>query len=289
MLDYLSNNVAFKFICLPLPSLKSSKQHSSMAFKILVLFLTPLLSGLLIYLIPQGRRTNFKLLLVFAGSYLFAITVIHILPELYIQHPDFKSIGLFVLGGFFLQQLLEYFTSGIEHGHIHAGDDHHAHHDHDSNHDHHHHHKSVSAIVLLIALCVHAFLEGGMLVQPVTMGPVYDVNAILLGIALHRAPAAFALMTVLAFQLNSRKKAIPYLVGFSLAAPIGLFLSTYLADREILTASGLIYLYALVSGNFLHISTTIVFESSPEHRFNAMKMVVAVIGALFAVAVQALV
>lgn len=257
-----------------------------MAFKILVLFLTPLLSGLLIYLIPQGRRTNFKLLLVFAGSYLFAITVIHILPELYIQHPDFKSIGLFVLGGFFLQQLLEYFTSGIEHGHIHTSEDH-SHHDHP---DHgHHHHKSMSAIVLLIALCVHAFLEGGMLAQPVTMGPVYDVNAILLGIALHRAPAAFALMTVLAFQLNSRKKAIPYLIGFSLAAPIGLFLSTYLADREILTASGLIYLYALVSGNFLHISTTIVFESSPEHRFNAMKMVVAVIGALFAVAVQALV
>ena len=257
-----------------------------MAFKILVLFLTPLLSGLLIYLIPQGRRTNFKLLLVFAGSYLFAITVIHILPELYIQHSDFKSIGLFVLGGFFLQQLLEYFTSGIEHGHIHTSEDH-SHHDH---HDHgHHHHKSMSAIVLLIALCVHAFLEGGMLAQPVTMGPVYDVNAILLGIALHRAPAAFALMTVLAFQLNSRKKAIPYLIGFSLAAPIGLFLSTYLADREILTASGLIYLYALVSGNFLHISTTIVFESSPEHRFNALKMVVAVIGALFAVAVQALV
>ncbi|HEY8938411.1 MAG TPA: ZIP family metal transporter [Cyclobacteriaceae bacterium] len=258
-----------------------------MAFKILVLFLTPLLSGLLIYLIPQGRRTNFKLLLVFAGSYLFAITVIHILPELYIHHPNFQFIGIFVLAGFFLQQLLEYFTSGIEHGHIHTGDDH-AHHDHHHNHDH-HHHKSMSAIVLLIALCVHAFLEGGMLAQPTTMGPVYDVNAILLGIALHRAPAAFALMTVLSFQLNSRRKAIPYLIVFSLAAPIGLFLSTYLTDHEILTATGLIYLYALVSGNFLHISTTIVFESSPEHRFNAMKMVVAIIGALLAVVVQALV
>jgi hypothetical protein len=29
---------------------------------------------------------------------------------------------------------------------------------------------------------------------------------------------------------------------------------------------------ALVSGNFLHISTTIVFESSPEHHFNARKL-----------------
>lgn len=252
-----------------------------MALKLVVLFLTPLLSGLLIYLVPkQAKQSNFKLLLVFAGSYLFAITVIHILPELYQQHADFKFIGLFVLAGFFLQQLLEFFTSGIEHGHIHTHD----HHDHHHGHD--HHHKTTSALVLLLALCVHAFLEGGMLAQPHEGDAVYDMNAILLGIALHRAPAAFALMTVLTAQLHSRKKALPHLIGFSLAAPIGLLLSTYLADAEILSATGLIYLYALVSGNFLHISTTIVFESSPEHRFNALKMIVAVVGAMVAVAVQ---
>jgi hypothetical protein len=50
--------------------------------------------------------------------------------------------------------------------------------------------------------------------------------------------------------------------------------------------AALIYLYALVSGNFLHISTTIVFESSPEHRFHAKKLAVAVVGALVAVAVE---
>jgi zinc transporter ZupT len=256
-----------------------------MTLKLLVLFFTPLLSGLVIFLVPKGNNTNFKLLLVFAGSYLFAITVIHILPELYIQHQSFKFIGLFVLMGFFLQQLLEYFTSGIEHGHLPAGDHDHHHHDH----GHHHHHKEVSALVLLLALCIHAFLEGGMLAQPEKMDPVYDMNAILLGIALHRAPAAFALMTVLAFQLHSRTKAIPYLVGFSLAAPIGLLLSTLLADNDIIGETGLIYLYALVSGNFLHISTTIVFESSPEHRFNALKMIVAIVGALVAVVVEAMV
>lgn len=254
-----------------------------MIFKLCVLFFTPLLSGLLIYLVPKGKSTNFKLLLVFAGSYLFAITVIHILPELYTTHANFQFIGLFVLAGFFLQQILEYFASGIEHGHIPSHDDHEHHHGHS------HDHKKISAWVLLLALCVHAFLEGGMLAQPVSIGPVYDVNAILLGIALHRAPAAFALMTVLTFQLQSRNKAVPYLLGFSVAAPVGLLLSSYLADREILSATGLIYLYALVSGNFLHISTTIVFESSPEHKFNARKMIVAIVGALLAVIVQAFV
>jgi zinc transporter ZupT len=255
-----------------------------MTLKLLVLFLTPLLSGLIVYLIPSGKTRNFKLLLVFAGAYLFGITVVHILPELYRQNSEVELIGLFVLAGFFLQQLLEYFTSGVEHGHlpvrqsdIHTHD-HHAHHS--------HHHQQVSAIVLLAALCIHAFLEGAMLAQPENMGVHYDVNAILLGIALHRAPAAFALMTVLSFQLHSRNKAIPYLVGFSVAAPIGLLISTYLADVQILTESGLTFLYALVCGNFLHISTTIVFESSPEHHFNARKLTVAILGALVAVGVE---
>ncbi len=251
-----------------------------MILKILVLFFTPLLSGLLIFLVPKGKTTNYKMLLVFAGSYLFAITVIHILPELYRQSLGLELIGLFVLIGFFVQQLLEYFTSGVEHGHIHSSD--HAH----PNSHHHGQHHSVSAIVLLFALCIHAFLEGGMLAQPLDIAPVYDTNAILLGIALHRAPAAFALMTVLAFQLHSRKKAIPHLVGFSLAAPIGLLLSSYLAQEDLITSAGLIYLYALVCGNFLHISTTIVFESSPDHKFNARKLAVAVSGALVAVGVE---
>jgi zinc transporter ZupT len=251
-----------------------------MTLKLVVLFFTPLLSGLLIFLVPKSRGSNFRLLLVFAGAYLFAITVIHILPELYIQQEEVELIGLFVLAGFFLQQLLEYFTSGIEHGHIHT-------HEHDAHHHHHNTHtQSISALVLLSALCIHAFLEGCLLAQPGGAGPIYDENAVLLGIALHRAPAAFALMTVLAFQLHSKNRAIPYLVGFSLAAPIGLLLSSYLASNDIISTTFLIYTYALVCGNFLHISTTIVFEASPEHRFSARKLAIAIFGALVAVAVE---
>jgi zinc transporter ZupT len=246
-----------------------------MPLKFAVLFLTPLLSGLLVFFFPQGRTRNFRLLLVFAGAYLFGITVVHILPELYRNNSDVELIGLFVLIGFFLQQVLEHFTSGVEHGHIHT----HAH-------PHHDHSQHTSAIVLLLALCVHAFLEGAMLVQPSGAEVQYDVNAILLGIALHRAPAAFALMTVLSFQLQSVKRALPHLLIFSLAAPAGLLISTYLAESSILTAYGMTMVYALVSGNFLHISTTIVFESSPEHHFNARKLTVAVLGALMAVAIE---
>ncbi len=251
-----------------------------MTIKFLVLFLTPLLSGLLVYLIPKTKGVNYKLILVFAGAYLFAITVIHILPQLYKLESGAELIGLFVLAGFFLQQLLEYFTSGIEHGHIHTHDQHEHVHPPNSSHG-----KSISALVLLTALCIHAFLEGSILAQPPSLAD-YDVNAILLGIVLHRAPAAFALMTVLSFQLHSKNKAVPYLVGFSLAAPLGLSLSYFLSEGEMISQVFLTYLYALVCGNFLHISTTIVFESSPEHHFNARKLAVAIFGALVAVTVE---
>ena len=252
-----------------------------MAVKLIVLFFTPLIAGLMVYLVPTAKGSNFKLLLVFAGSYLFSITVTHILPGLYRENMEMELIGLFVLAGFFLQQLLEYFTSGVEHGHIHTHD-----HEHDHTHHHSHTHQTVSAIVLLSALCVHAFLEGGILAQPATADFSYDVNAVLLGIALHRAPAAFALMTVLTSQLHSRSKSLPYLIGFSIAAPLGLLISTYFIESNVMSDTSLIYLYALVSGNFLHISTTIVFESSPEHRFHAKKLAVAIVGALVAVAVE---
>jgi zinc transporter ZupT len=252
-----------------------------MLLKLLVLFLTPLLSGLLVFLIPKGRNSSFRLILVFAGSYLFSITVIHILPELYRQPVAIEYVGICVLAGFFLQQFLEYFTSGIEHGHLHI----HETHEHRP-HIHNPAQKTLSALMLLTALCIHAFLEGAMLAESENIIPLYDLNAILIGIALHRAPAAFALMSVLSFQLGSRGKALPFLIGFSLAAPLGLLISTYLSELEVLSQTGMMLLYAVVSGNFLHISTTIVFESSPDHHFNARKIALAVFGALVAVGVE---
>lgn len=242
-----------------------------MSLKYAVLFLAPLLSGLLIFLVPAKHNRNFRLLLVFAGSYLFAITVTHILPELFRSSTDIHRTGILVLAGFFLQQVLEYFTSGIEHGHIHAhaaGE------------------KKVSALVLLTALCLHAFLEGSILAEPRGFWPGYDPVAILIGIALHRAPAAFALMAVLTDQLKSRKRAVPYLVVFSLAAPAGLLLSSYFANASLLSGSGMMAIYAVVSGNFLHISTTIVFESSPDHHFNVRKLIASLLGAGAAVLVE---
>ena len=53
-----------------------------MILTILILIGCTILGGLSLKLIP-GMKQNMRLSLIFAGSYLFAITIIHIIPELF--------------------------------------------------------------------------------------------------------------------------------------------------------------------------------------------------------------
>lgn len=241
-----------------------------MIFEIVILFCVAFFTGLLAFYIPQISQERYKLLLVFAGSYLFSITVIHILPELFqgVQNPGL--IGIFVLIGFFLQQSLEFFSSGVEHGHIHI-------------HTKGHSHAESSAWIVLVALFAHSFLEGGLLVHTHTPAHHEEANTLLWGIALHKAPEAFALMSVLLCEMKPRWKALFLLAIFSLASPMGLYFSDFLLMNNTISYGVFTFLFALVSGNFLHISTTIVFESSLDHSFNARKMSVAVVAACVAI------
>jgi zinc and cadmium transporter len=241
-----------------------------MIVDILILFGIALVAGLVALYIPKINGGNYKLLLVFAGSYLFSITIIHIFPELFSHSLNPGWVGICVLIGFFLQQGLEFLSSGVEHGHIHV-------------HERGHHHKESSAILVLVALFIHAFLEGGLLAHPRTVTHHHDSNTLLWGIVLHKAPEAFALMSVLLCDVKSRTKALLFLIIFAAASPLGLFLSDYLLTNEWMSSQAFTFLFAVVSGNFLHISTTIVFESSLDHKFNARKMGVAVVGAAIAI------
>jgi zinc and cadmium transporter len=236
----------------------------------LILFFTALLGGLAVLWIPVLQARVYKLLLVFAGSYLFAITVVHLLPELMSHATNSSRVGMLVLAGFFLQLFLEYLSGGVEHGHLPG-----AHTD--------HHHHSFTPATLLLALCLHAFLEGTLLIHPSESGHPHQTDTLLAGIVLHKAPAAFALMSVLLHQLHRRWVATALLVIFSLASPAGLVFSGLIQGN----GEGLHlmsqWIYPLVAGSFLHISTTIFFESSPEHNFNLHKMLVSLGGALLAV------
>ena len=244
-----------------------------MLFNLLILFFVALLAGLATFLIPAVKDQKYKLVLVFSGAYLFAVTIIHILPELFSNASNPTEIGLYVLVGFFLQQVLEYFTAGAEHGHMHK-------------HDHGHHHKTGASLLVVFGLSLHAFLEGSLLAHPGTIHAHHDTGALLFGILLHKAPAAFALMSILLCQLGDKRKAIFFLILFAIASPVGLLVGDYYVDNQILSAEAFTILFAIVSGNFLHISTTIVFESSVNHHFNAKKLGVAIVGSLVAISAE---
>ena len=232
----------------------------------LLLFSVATLGGLIAFSKPKVNGGYYKLSLVFAGAYLFSITVIHILPELFHESDNPGLLGVLVLGGFFLQQVLEYISKGVEHGHVHV-------------HEKGHSHLESTAILALVALGFHSFLEGGMLANPSNR---HSSNTLLLGVLIHKAPEAFALVSVLICEM-SRRKSVFYLIVFAMASPLGLFLSQYLMTGERVPFTYFNYLFAVVCGNFLHISTTIVYESSSDHKFNARKMIVALVAAGIAV------
>lgn len=239
-----------------------------MGLNFLLLFLTAMAAGLLVFFAPVFRERYFKLVLVFAGSYLFSVTILHILPELFSNGFPRAQMGLYILLGFLLQQLLEFWSSGVEHGHIHK---------HASD-------TSKGVFTLMIGLFIHAFLEGTLLSHGSvvsngeTLEHAHSGKSVLLGIIMHKGPAAFALAAVLSSSL-SKKWTIVLLTIFALASPLGMFSSAWFIDNGLLSGNGIGILYGLVTGGFLHISTTIFFESSPHHKFQLNKLIVTFVAA----------
>ncbi len=237
-----------------------------MILSALILFLATFCGGSLIKF-ARFKSSTLRLPLVFAGSFLFAITIIHILPELFTTSAQPMKIGGIVLLGFFFQQLLETVTSGVEHGHYHPGEL----------------RSKWSKASLLSALVIHSMLEGSLLNHESPFHGQHESHSLLLGILFHKIPAAFALMAIL--SENGRPKARDYilLTIFSISSPLGLMLSNYSVS---ISSDHFVFLFAFVSGNFLHISTTIFVESSPNHKFGWRKTLVSVLGALIAVGVE---
>jgi zinc and cadmium transporter len=223
-------------------------------WKFLVLFFCAFLGGLAIFFVKNDKSQSLKLILSFSGAYLFAITVLHLIPEAY-SGADKEEIGIFILIGFLLQIFLEQFSEGVEHGHIHK-----------------HHDGHVFPWGIMTSLCLHAFLEGMPLAKD-------QNNELIFGIALHHIPAAFALASILVQNHYKAKGVVFYIVVFAIMAPAGYYFSLSLSNGRI---SGMEPYFnkvmGIVIGIFLHISTTILFESSADHKINKRKMLAVLFG-----------
>jgi zinc and cadmium transporter len=223
-------------------------------WKFCVLFFCAFLGGSAIFLVKSDKTKILKLILSFSGAYLFAITVLHLLPDAF-SGTDSSEIGIFILIGFLLQIFLEQFSEGIEHGHIHK-----------------HHHTHVFPFGIMISLCLHAFLEGMPLAKD-------QHNELIFGISLHHIPAAFALASILLQNHFKAKSILVFLAIFAIMAPLGYYVSLGLSNGTIGGVEAYFNkIMGIVIGIFLHISTTILFESSADHKINTRKMIAVLLG-----------
>lgn len=223
-------------------------------WKLSILFLSAFLGGTAIFLVKSDKSQLLKLILSFSGAYLFAITVLHLIPDAY-HGTDHEDIGIFILIGFLLQVFLEQFSEGVEHGHIHK-----------------HNENRVFPFGIMISLCLHAFLEGMPLAKD-------QHNALIFGISLHHIPAAFALGSILMQSHIKKGSILVYISLFALMAPLGFFVSYSISNGSIGGIENYFNrIMGIVIGIFLHISTTILFESSVDHKVTKRKMIAVLCG-----------
>ncbi|MBL7964697.1 MAG: ZIP family metal transporter [Flavobacteriales bacterium] len=220
-------------------------------------FLLPLVAGAMVRVI-QPSAPWLRLLLSFSGAFLLGVVFLHMLPELY--EEEGAGIGLWLLAGFLFQVVLEFFSHGIEHGHIHL-----------------HGARGLALpLATLISLCLHSFTEGMPFADPAVAGNM----PFLLGVLLHKMPMAIALAAVLQRSGGTGWSGWFMLVIFALAAPAGILVGDL--ARGAMDGHLLHRMLGLAIGMLLHISTTIIFESAPEHRFNAARFAAVIVGAAIA-------
>ncbi len=228
-----------------------------------LLFFVVVGGGWLAFRYSDGAQQALKLALSFSGAYILGITIMHLMPGVFEQGGHAASF--WILAGFFTQLLLEQLSRGVEHGHVHV----------------HQHGRRSFAVQVMLGLSLHAFLEG----LPLTYFEEFHAAhhqheegeyQLLLGILLHKLPAAFALVALLLQSGFDRRVVWGCLLVFAAMSPLGAFSASYLSVSGAQVAN----LLGFVIGSFLHISTTILFEADDthQHRVSWRKLSVILLG-----------
>ena len=231
-------------------------------FYFILLGLLTFIGGAIPLLLKRFASDWMMLMLAFSGSFLFAITLIHLMPETF--HELGEKAGLYILLGYFIQLLLQRLSHGIEHGHMH-------------DHDIHLH----SLTPVLLGLAIHACMEG------IPLGFNYQgertLPVIFVGVAAHKLPEAITLSTIL-LASNTKYNKWMLIVLFSLLSPFSGLLTMYYGQKFYAISNVLVYIIPIVIGSFLHISTTILYESGTKHhQLSRQKVIAVLLGLGFAI------
>ncbi|WP_310993629.1 ZIP family metal transporter [Aequorivita marina] len=216
----------------------------------LLLFLAVAVGYVAAQFLKKKELRNMEVFLAFSGGFLLSITVFELLPHVFEVHS--KSIGVYIMLGILLQIFLEFFSKGAEHGHIHL-----------------HSEAKHFPWILFVSLSIHAFLEGF---------PISEENNLLVAILIHKVPVAIILSFFFITAGYKKTTTLLFLFFFALMTPLGSYISThYDVVHQYETQ-----ITAVVIGIFLHVSTTILFESSKNHTFNLSKMSAVILAVVIA-------
>lgn len=241
-----------------------------------ILFVSALLGGGIFVLTHKQSSKGLKLLLAFSAAYLLGLTLLHLFPELFAS--EIENAGWYVLAGFMLQVILDFFSHGVEHGHAHTHD--------------HHHHGTRFLIMVMISLWIHAFIEG----MPFGgVMPAHDHahlhehaghahshdhrDSLLIGISLHKVTETLVFTALLFSTKMPKMRILFWVVLFALIAPAGAFVHYFIGENGIANIASLTpKVTGVLIGIILHVSTIILFESEEGHKFNWMKFLAILLG-----------
>lgn len=236
------------------------------------LFFTALLGGITSIVI-KGNKQFIQAVVMIGGAYLLGFTITHLFPEIFLGHENHGDhvhevalsktkifvLGICILGGILIQKGLEYLTTGIEHGHAHL-----------------HGLSKIKGVQILLGLVLHSLLEGSILINDHTMHHGSH-SGLLIGIILHKTPAAFILGSMLG-QVFTKRITASLLLLFALASPFGYILGHVVNSSLELPHEYFDYFFAVVAGNFIHIAYNVLTEADPDHKFSWMKWLMILIG-----------
>lgn len=218
-----------------------------------MVYLLPILAIFIGYAIVRFIVTSENLityLLSFSGAFLLSVTLFEMVPELF-EKPK-RTYGVFIMAGILLQIIMEYFSKGAEHGHVHIQKN-----------------KNHFPIVLFLSLALHAFIEGV---------PITENHNMLWGVFVHKIPIASMLTLYFMKAKVKDLHTLLFLLLFSLMTPLGSVITI-----ETKAFEGILpFINAIAIGVFLHVSTTILFESSKNHTFNFTKLATIILGTVIA-------
>jgi hypothetical protein len=206
-----------------------------------------LLGALIALVIDNHKAIAVRLLLSFSGAFLLALSLFELLPEVY-QHLPATTAGVLIMLGILLQIILEFFSKGVEHGHVHMNEQ-----------------QKGLPVLLFVSLGIHSFLEGF---------PIHSHETMMYGVLVHKVPIALLLTVFMLKTKQSKLSILSFIFIFASLTPLGTYCSSLLSISENVVFG----INAVVVGIFFHISTTIIFESGEGHKFNLTKLIAIVAG-----------